>query len=39
MRGIGYFAGMVLLWIACLVFIGAAARVMWWFLELGWSVL
>jgi hypothetical protein len=30
---------MVLLWAACLVIIGASARVMWRLLELGWSVL
>lgn len=39
MKGPLYVGAMVLLWIFCLVFIGAAARVMWWFVELGWSVL
>jgi hypothetical protein len=39
MKGLSYVGGMVLLWAACLVIIGAAARVMWWLLELGWSML
>lgn len=39
MKGLSYVAAMLALWSLCLVIIGASARVMWWLLELEWSVL
>jgi len=46
MRGVASIAALVLVWAGCLVVLagclvvlGAAARVMWWLLGLGWAVL
>lgn len=39
LKNVLYIVGMVLLWASSLIVIGAASRVMWWLLGIGWSVL
>ena len=39
MKNIAALGTLVLIWAGALVMLGAAARVMWWLMGLGWSVL
>lgn len=39
MKNLAALGTLVLIWAGALVGLGAVARVMWWLVELGWSVL
>ena len=39
MKDVGYVAVLAVIWVAALVVMGLAARVMWFLLQLGWNVL
>jgi len=39
MKDVGYVAVLAVIWVAALVVMGLAARVMWFLLQLGWNLL